>query len=159
MSVILCIGESLDESAAAGEQVILVMHQLLVSPVNESVQEVRLPGWLDWRGDFVDNRLEVLQLLDRHEHVRLSFHGHVHANTITTRRGVAYVSNAAAGEYPMHWREVAVLPCELQIRTHALEAPALLEKSRLRDTRPGRNEIKAGTQEANAVSIRTCPEA
>ena len=40
---------------------ILAMHQLLVSPVDESVQDVRLPGWLDWRGDFVDNRDEVLR--------------------------------------------------------------------------------------------------
>ena len=88
--------------------------------------------------------------------MRLSLHGHVHANTLTTRHGIAFVTNAAAGEYPMQWREVAVSPCELQIRTRSLQAPALLEKSRQRDTRPNRNEIKAGDELANAVSVRTC---
>ena len=137
-------------------QVILVMHQLLVSPVEESEQASRLPDWLDWRGDFVDNREQVLALLAQHPHVRLSFHGHVHANTLTKRGELVFVSNAAAGEYPMQWREVTVRPCELQIRTRAVAAPALLEKSRLRDTRPGRNAIKVGEQLANSVSIRTC---
>ena len=42
--------------------------------------------------------------------VRLCLHGHVHANTLTTRHGIAFVTNAAAGEYPMQWREVAVSP-------------------------------------------------
>ena len=56
----------------------------------------------------------------------------MHANTLTTRHGIAFVTNAAAGEYPMQWREVAVSPCELQIRTRSLQAPALLEKSRQR---------------------------
>ena len=208
----------LEQSAAASEQVILVMHQLLVAPVDGSAQEedegeqedrsyqhyesyqgygseqggvyVRstrprrprvqeggdaqedeggqegggereedegaLPGWLGWRGDFIDNRVEVLGLLARHSHVRLSFHGHVHANTLTTRHGVAFVTSAAASEYPMQWREVSVRPCELQIHARSIDAPALREKSRLRDTRGGRNEIKAGTPRANAVSIRTC---
>ena len=88
--------------------------------------------------------------------MRLSFHGHVHANTLTTRHGVAFVTSAAASEYPMQWREVSVRPCELQIHARSIDAPALREKSRLRDTRVGRNEIKAGTPRANAVSIRTC---
>ena len=63
-----------------------------------------LPSWLSWRGDFIDNRLEVLGLLARHTHVRLSLHGHVHANTLTTRHGVAFVTGAAASEYPMQVR-------------------------------------------------------
>ena len=207
----------LEQSAAASEQVILVMHQLLVAPVDGSAQEEggeqgdesdredegyredgsywdhiyparararrrraqedggaqegggeqeeegeqeegegALPSWLGWRGDFIDNRVEVLGLLARHSHVRLSFHGHVHANTLTTRHGVAFVTSAAASEYPMQWREVSVRPCELQIHARSIDAPALREKSRLRDTRGGRNEIKAGTPRANAVSIRTC---
>jgi len=148
------LAAQLDESAAASEQVILAMHQLLVSPVDEGVQETELPGWLDWHGDFVDNRAEVLALLARHSHVRLSFHGHVHANTLTTRHGTVFVTNAAGGEYPMHWREVSVHPCEIRIRTRAIEAPALLEKSRLRDTRPNRNHIKRGEQLANGASVR-----
>ena len=207
----------LEQSAAASEQVILVMHQLLVAPVDGSAQEEggeqgdegyreegsyredgsywdhiyparararrmraqedggaqegggeqeeegeqeegegALPSWLGWRGDFIDNRVEVLGLLARHSHVRLSFHGHVHANTLTTRHGVAFVTSAAASEYPMQWREVSVRPCELQIHARSIDAPALREKSRLRDTRAGRNEIKVGTPRANAVSIRTC---
>lgn len=152
------LAEQLEQSATISEQVILVMHQLLVSPVDESKQggESELPSWLDWRGDFVDNRGEVLALLARYSHVRLSFHGHVHANTLTSRHGVAFVTNAAASEYPMQWREVTVRPCELQIRTRSIQAPVLFEKSRLRDTRAGRNQIKVGTQLANAVSLRTC---
>ena len=51
---------------------------------------------------------------------------------------------------------MSVRPCELQMRARSIDAPALREKSRLRDTRAGRNEIKAGTPRANAVSIRTC---
>ena len=73
------LAAQLDESAAASEQVVLVMHQLLVSPVEEGPEgedDAPLPGWLDWRGDFIDNREEVLALLRRHSHVRRSLHAH-----------------------------------------------------------------------------------
>ena len=98
--------------------------------------------------DFIDNREEVLALLARYDHVRLSLHGHVHANTLTTRHGIAFVTNAAAGEYPMQWREVHVLPCEVRLRAHELGLPQLLDKSRRRETR-GVNEGKAGREVAN----------
>ena len=62
--------------------------------------------------DFIDNREEVLALLARYDHVRLSLHGHVHANSIATRGGVVFVTTASAAEYPMHWREVSVYECE-----------------------------------------------
>ena len=47
-------------SAAAGEQVLLIMHQLLVPPLRA---DGTLPPNVDWRQDFVDNRLDVLRAL------------------------------------------------------------------------------------------------
>ena len=88
------------------------------------------PEWLDRRGDLVDNAAEVLALIARHPHVRLSFHGHVHANTLTVRGPTAFVSLASAGEWPMQWREARLFGCEAELRTHQLAMPALLERSR-----------------------------
>jgi len=139
----------LDDSLSAKQQVILVLHQLLAMPATDA-------SWLDEREDFVDNRAEVLALLARYEHVRLSLHGHVHANSLTTQNGIAFVSTAAAGEYPMQWREVSVYRCEVRLITHTLELPELREKSRHRDSRTGRNEIKLGPAIANSISLRTC---
>ena len=106
--------------------------------------------------DFIDNREEVLALLARYDHVRLSLHGHVHANSIATRGGVVFVTTASAAEYPMHWREVRVRPCEVELRTHALDLPEVLQKSRERDTRNGRNAAKLGEPLANNLLLRTC---
>jgi len=128
-------------SAAAGEQVILIMHQLLVPPLRA---DGTLPPNVDWRQDFVDNRLDVLRALRPHSHVRLSLHGHVHANTLASQGGVVFVTVASAAEFPMEWREVIVLPCELRLRPRALPLPpALVERSRLRETR-GVNDVKRG---------------
>ena len=155
------LSRELDESAAESEQVILVVHQLLVAPLPDlqvpfpSSSSTELPAWLDWRADFVDNREEVLELLARHSHVRVSFHGHVHANTEARRHGITFVSSAAVGEYPMTWREVAIYPCEMVISIRTLGAPLdLLEKSRLRDTRAGRNEIKVGGSTVTKVPLQ-----
>ena len=52
--------------------------------------------------------------------MRLSLHGHVHANTLATQHGIAFASGASAGEFPMQWREVHVLPCEVRLRAHEL---------------------------------------
>jgi hypothetical protein len=98
--------------------------------------------------DFIDNRHEVLRLLRQHPHVRLALHGHVHANTLATQHGIAFASGASAGEFPMQWREVHVLPCEVRLRAHELGLPQLLDKSRRRETR-GVNEGKAGREVAN----------
>jgi len=140
----------LDESAAAKEQVILVVHQLLAMPNPQ-------PAWLDVREDFVDNRGEVLSLLSNYDHVRLSLHGHVHANSLTTAHGIPFVSTAAAAEFPMQWREVAIFACEIHLSTRSIDPPtAVVEKSRRRDTRAGRNEIKIGPAIANSIIISTC---
>jgi hypothetical protein len=131
--------------------VVLVMHQLLVMPSEPHALE-----WLDWTQDFVDNSGAVLALLRRYDHVRLSLHGHVHGNSLTTQHGIAFVSTAAAGEYPMHWREIIVSECEIELKTHVISAPALREKSRLRDSRAGRNDLKTGEGVANHVRLRIC---
>ena len=85
-------------SAAAGEQVLLIMHQLLVPPLRA---DGTLPPNVDWRQDFVDNRLDVLRALRPHSHVRLSLHGHVHANTLASQGGVVFVTVASAAEFPI----------------------------------------------------------
>ena len=88
--------------------------------------------------------------------MRLSLHAHVHANSLTTQNGVPFISTAAAGEYPMQWREVSVYPCEVRIATHDIEAAALRDRSSQRDTRDGRNDIKLGPRVANTITLRTC---
>ena len=149
------LDSELKAAAAAHQQVALLMHQLLVEPVDE-YGGGGAPEWLDRRGDLVDNAAEVLALIARHPHVRLSFHGHVHANTLTVRGPTAFVSLASAGEWPMQWREARLFGCEAELRTHQLAMPALLERSRLRDTRGGRNAAKLGDALDNAVRLRWC---
>ena len=74
---------------------------------------------------------------------RLALHGHVHANSLTWHLGIPFVTTSAADEYPLMWREVAVRGCEIELRTHALDLPALLDESKRRDTR-GVNTAKLG---------------
>ena len=81
--------------------------------------------------------------------LNLSLHAHVHANTLTMRHGIVFASSAAASEYPMQWREVHVLPCEIRLRTRPLHLPLLLDKSARRESRGGQggadvNAAKAG---------------
>ena len=143
----------LAEGASAEEQVIVVVHQLLVEPLDA---EGNAASWVVPSEDMVDNRHAVLDVLTRYTNVKLVLHGHVHANSLATRGGIAFVSTAAAGEYPMHWREVKVRRCELELRTRALELPALLEKSLSRESRSGRNQAKLGGTLANTLLLRTC---
>ncbi|KAL1523866.1 hypothetical protein AB1Y20_018785 [Prymnesium parvum] len=147
------LDKELQSSAARQEQVILVMHQLLVEPVNAVGATV---DWIIAAEDLVDNRDQVLEVLSRYHHIVLSLHGHVHANSLATRHGIAFISTASAGEYPMHWREIQVRACEIELRTRALNLPALLEKSRGRDNRENRNPAKLGESLANNLLIRTC---
>ena len=56
----------------------------------------------------------------------------------------------------MQWREARLFGCEAELRTHQLAMPALLERSRLRDTRGGRNAAKLGDALDNAVRLRWC---
>ena len=152
----------LEETRRLRKQVVLVMHQLLAVPDTSPEGdggESRPPNpfsWLDIRQDFVQNRLEVLSILGRFSHVRLSLHGHVHANSLTVKQGIAFVSTASVGEYPMHWREVSIYPCHLRLTTHPLAHAALLKQSYTRESRTGRNRIKMGTTLANDVVIHTC---
>ena len=142
------MGVQLAAAADAGENVALISHQLLVEPTTPGAAG-RLPPFLSLQQDFVDNRHEVLRLLKKHPHVRLSLHAHVHANTLTMRHGIVFASSAAASEYPMQWREVHVLPCEIRLRTRPLHLPLLLDKSARRESRGGQggadvNAAKAG---------------
>jgi hypothetical protein len=147
------LDRQLAESEALGEQVILVGHQLLVQPTDVHGHAA---SWYLPSEDSVDNAEAVLAVLRRYSHVRLSLHGHVHANSLTMQSGVAFVSSAAAAEFPMQWREVTVRPCELELRSRFLDLPTLRSKSAARDTRPGRNEAKRGGALDNLVTIRTC---
>ena len=103
---------------------------------------------------------QVLALLRRFSHVRLSFHGHVHANSVTVRAGVAFVTTASVDEYPMTWREVLVRRCEVELRTHTLQLAHLIEKSAQREAGRGdpdsRNAAKRGAQADNNVIVRFC---
>jgi 3',5'-cyclic AMP phosphodiesterase CpdA len=190
----------LEEAASKDEQVILVMHQILIDPSagfepsagrpmprssfhrstlhgrqldltrpqeeqqqGSAYQRRRLPAdarpgasWLEGTQNFIRNRGEVLRLLSSFDNVRLSLHGHVHANSIATQQGIAFVTTASPIEYPMHWREVSVHECEIRLTTHAVDVPRQRKRSRQADRRPGRNGAKMGSADANSVIIRTC---
>ena len=140
------MGVQLTAAAEAGENVALISHQLLVEPITPGAAGT-LPAFLNLQQDFVDNRHEVLRLLKKHPHVRLSLHAHVHANTLTMRHGIVFVSSASASEYPMQWREVQMLPCEVRLRTRPLHLPLLLDKSARRESRGANvNEAKVRRQ-------------
>jgi len=146
------------ESAAMNEQVILIAHQLFVRPFDASGSPA---SWLQLPDDMVENADQVLAILRRFSHVKLSLHGHVHANSLTSRAGIAFVSTASANEYPMQWREVVVRVCQIELRMHSLVLPQLMEKSARREAGrgPGRNEAKRGGALDTNVIIRTCPRA
>ena len=145
---------SSDVPVRARAQVILVTHQLLVKPTDRSG---RIASWLQLPDDMIENADEVLDVLRRFSHVRLSLHGHVHANSLTTRNGIVFVTTAAASEYPMQWREVIVRPCELELRTRSLTVPPeLLDRSARREAGRGvgRNEAKRGLAADNHAIVR-----
>ena len=112
--------------------------------------------WLEGEVDMIADRHMVLAIIGRFPHVRLSMHGHVHANSITLRGGVAYVTSAALTEYPMQWQEIRVSDCEIELRTHQLVLPAALHASQILETRAGRNLAKKGRASANHVVIEAC---
>ena len=103
------------------------------------------PSWIG-AGDLIRNRAEVLRVLSNHTRtVKLSVHGHVHANTITRWRGIPFVTLAATTEWPMQWHELQLAPCALKLVQHDLRLPpATRVESMRRDTRPNRNNIKLG---------------
>ena len=150
----------LEESAALGERVLLISHQLLVQPrdVNGGVA-----SWLVLPDDMVENAAQVLTLLQRYPHVRLSLHGHVHANSLSTHGRIAFVSTASADEFPMQWREVIVRECEVELRTRSLPVPPdTLDRSRRREVGRGnaneRNRAKIGGPLENHMILSTCDE-
>ena len=144
------LDSELKAAAAAHQQVALLMHQLLVEPVDE-YGGGGAPEWLDRprrprrqrrRGARAHRappaRAAVLPRARAREHAD------------GARPHCAFVSLASAGEWPMQWREARLFGCEAELRTHQLAMPALLERSRLRDTRGGRNAAKLGDALDNA---------
>ena len=102
------------------------------------------PSWIG-EGDMVSNRAELLDVIARYSStIRLSLHGHVHANSRATWRGVEFMSLASTSEYPMQWFELRLGECSAALLPHSLRLPALLRESANRDSRPGRNDIKRG---------------
>lgn len=139
-------------AAVEDEQVILIIHQLLVVPTDVAGRPHR---WFVPQYDLVSNAHDVLSVLKRHAPiVRLVLHGHVHANSLTMRQGVAFVTTSSASEYPMMWREIAVRRCEVEMSSHALALPTLLEKSAQRDTR-GVNDVKKGDARENHLVVQS----
>jgi hypothetical protein len=127
--------------------------QLLVEP--RDVDD-NIVGWLEGEVDMIADRSQVLSVLGRFDHVRLSLHGHVHANSITTRNGIVYATIASPLEYPMQWREVRVSKCQVELRAHTLAVPEASRRSRELETRLGRNDAKKGSDLANHVVIEIC---
>ena len=141
----------LHQAKSADEDVILIIHQLLVPPTDASGAVHR---WFVPQYDLVENAAEVLSVIRQHApRVQLSLSGHVHANSLTTRHGVPFVTTSSASEYPMMWREVIVRRCAIELRTHSLDLPDLRDKSAKRDTR-GVNDAKLGGVAENHVVLR-----
>ena len=141
----------LHQAKSADEDVILIIHQLLVPPTDASGAVHR---WFVPQYDLVENAAEVLSVIRQHApRVQLSLSGHVHANSLTTRYGVPFVTTSSASEYPMMWREVIVRRCAIELRTHSLDLPDLRDKSAKRDTR-GVNDAKLGGVAENHVVLR-----
>ena len=166
--------ESLQAAERQRLSVVLCMHQLLVDPSSaaEMDDEERrrrrgkgsigsgvggsawlhpvansAPSWIA-EGDMVKNRAEVLRVLGRYSRVvRLSLHGHVHANTVTRWRGIPFVTLSSTTEWPLQWHSLQLEACgAFTLQQHDLNlADAVREESRARDTRPGRNRIKLGS--------------
>ncbi len=142
----------LEDSASKGERVALIAHQLLAMPSSGG-------GWIIPRQDFIKNRRQVMSMLASYSHVKLSLHGHVHANTVAKEAGIYFVTSASASEYPMHWHEVTLGECAVAIKTHALKLNRLRMLSRGRDTRRWRNEIKMGfgrNHKENVLKLNVC---
>jgi len=180
------IEAELEAAHGRGQKVVLCMHQLLVDPTDASLardgarsrrkrggstaragalepsfEEASGPSWIG-SGDMIDNRGEVLEVIARYPGVvRLSLHGHVHANTLVRAHGVAFVTLSSTTEYPMQWHELQLDACEARLLQRPLELPDERRLSERRDTRPGRNRIKLGLASASAmggrVVVSTCP--
>ena len=178
------LADELGRASNTGLHGILIMHQLLVDPTADDREASGGVEWpirkgssrssgmggmlqplteLSWigAGDMIDNRDEVLELLAEYPHVvRLSLHGHVHANTLVHHRGVAFATLASTSEYPMQWHELQLSECEALLLQRPLELPSLRRLSERRDTRAGRNRIKAGLMGGatmgGRVVVRAC---
>ena len=163
----------LQAAHAAGVNVVLLSHQLLVDPTAPDDDERRRerkrrlsdggrggdlswlgpgepsgssgPSWIG-EGDMVRNRAEVLRVVARYPGtIRLALAGHVHANTLVRWHGIPFVSLASTSEWPMQWHELLLGPCTLRLLQHDLRLPpATRLESMRRDSRPNRNRIKLG---------------
>ena len=155
------------------QYVVLMMHQLLVDPTeprfpSKSQRKGSRAAWADggmlepvagpdWiaTGDMIDNRQEVLELLARHPGVvKLSLHGHVHANTLAHASGVTFATLSSTSEYPMQWHELQLDECEARLLQRPLALPDERRLSENRDTRLGRNRIKLGLASPDATTMR-----
>ena len=153
------------------QHVILCMHQLLIDPSGADTAEERRtryalrskrransialdptadmhgggPSWIG-EGDMIDNRASVLEVLSRYASVvRLSLHGHVHANTRALWRGIEFISLASTTEYPMEWFELRLSDCTAHLLPRPVEGvDEWRDESLQRETRPRRNDIKRG---------------
>ena len=174
----------LEAAQHGGQKVVLLMHQLLMDPTGPAAMlrtsarrgkrtpnvlapevEVEEAGsnWIGF-GDMIDNRKEVLALITRFPGVvRLSLHGHVHANTLVHAYGVAFATLSSTSEYPMQWHELQLDAdaCEARILSFDLDLAEERRLSALRDTRPGHNRVKLGFQlgatMGERVVVPTCP--
>ena len=172
----------LDAAQRGGQHVVLFMHQLLVDPTgpaamlrNSARRGKRTPNvlapeveveeagsnWIGF-GDMIDNRKEVLALITRFPGVvRLSLHGHVHANTLVHAYGVAFATLSSTSEYPMQWHELQLDACEARLLQRPLDLAEERRLSSIRDTRPGHNRVKLGFQlgatMGERVVVPTCP--
>jgi 3',5'-cyclic AMP phosphodiesterase CpdA len=157
----------LEAAQHGGQKVVLLMHQLLMDPTgpaamlrNSARRGKRTPNvlapeveveeagsnWIGF-GDMIDNRKEVLALITRFPGVvRLSLHGHVHANTLVHAYGVAFATLSSTSEYPMQWHELQLDACEARLLQRPLDLAEERRLSALRDTRPGHNRVKLGFQ-------------
>ena len=172
----------LEAAQQAAQKVVLLMHQLLMDPTapaamlrNSARRGKRTPNvlapeveveeagssWIGF-GDMIDNRKEVLALINRFPGVvRLSLHGHVHANTLVHAYGVAFATLSSTSEYPMQWHELQLDACEARLLQRPLDLAEERRLSSLRDTRPGHNRVKLGFQlgatMGERVVVPTCP--
>jgi 3',5'-cyclic AMP phosphodiesterase CpdA len=115
------LDHELRAAAGAGQEVLLFSHVLLDPGPFASFR------WL--RHVAVDNPADVFGVLDRYDHVRAVFIGHLHRNQVFERRGVYHVMSPATICYPMMWRAVTVEDDCILVQSRQLDLPDVLAAS------------------------------
>jgi 3',5'-cyclic AMP phosphodiesterase CpdA len=103
------------------------------------------PGGLG-AGAGLKNSREVLDLLDRHNHIKGVFAGHWHVNRIWQRNGVYHIASAAVDTYPCSWRLVQAGPDGLRVQTRRLALSAPMESIAAEALSPTLRSLQEGTQ-------------